>query len=105
MAQIGKQFNRIDADKSGDLTWEEVKAAVKIEVTNSAITAKREQEKERMRATDKDRGKEPTAAGSSPAKQSAGASPTGAVSGHAGGVDGASDVNDMAAYLREWTRE
>jgi hypothetical protein len=27
MAEIGKQFNSIDADGSGDLTWEEVKAA------------------------------------------------------------------------------
>jgi hypothetical protein len=27
MGEIGKQFNRIDADGSGDLTWEEVKAA------------------------------------------------------------------------------
>merc|ERR1719181_1272734 len=56
MAQIGKQFNRIDADKSGDLTWEEVKAAVKIEVTNTMITAKREREKERVRAKDTEKG-------------------------------------------------
>jgi hypothetical protein len=28
MAEIGKQFNCIDADQSGDLTWEEVKDAV-----------------------------------------------------------------------------
>jgi hypothetical protein len=32
MAEIGKQFNRIDTDCSGDLTWEEVKNAVVVVV-------------------------------------------------------------------------
>ena len=30
MAEIGKQFKRIDVDKSGDLSWEEVMSAVKV---------------------------------------------------------------------------
>jgi hypothetical protein len=35
MGEIGKQFNRIDADASGDLTWEEVKAAAEGVVTTT----------------------------------------------------------------------
>jgi hypothetical protein len=52
MGEIGKQFNRIDADASGDLTWEEVKAAAKggNEDEKSAIKRKKTPKEKQIEA-------------------------------------------------------
>jgi Ca2+-binding EF-hand superfamily protein len=49
LSEIGKQFNRIDADQSGDLTWEEVKSAVLEQAAVQNARSKQKQQKQKQK--------------------------------------------------------
>jgi Ca2+-binding EF-hand superfamily protein len=50
LSEIGKQFNRIDADQSGDLSWAEVESAVADQRTQSAAQQAAQQQQQQQAA-------------------------------------------------------